>query len=98
VPHVGVDFQMPTLEQVAGFVKGEAAKGTESLTATQIREHFKVPGKIPMNNRMRQLERAGFGKFSKAGKSNIFMFDIAAIASGKAAIAEKKPKAGKVGA
>jgi hypothetical protein len=92
VPHVGVDFTMPTLQQVAEFVKDRAKAGAKTLTATQIREAFNVPGKIPMNTRMKQLERAGFGKFEKVGKSNTLTFDMGAIASGKAAIKEKQSK------
>jgi hypothetical protein len=95
IPHVGVDFTMPTLEQVAVYVKAEAAKGTKTLTATQIREHFKVPGKIPMNTRMKQLEKAGFGTFAKVEKSNTLTIDAGAITSGKAVIAAKQPKAKK---
>ena len=88
VPHVHVDFEMPTLAQVAKFVRREAAKGTKALTATEIRRRFKVPGKIPMNSRLHQLEVRGFGKFEKVGKSNTLILDIEAITSGKAAVTD----------
>jgi hypothetical protein len=92
----GVDYWMPTLAQVAEFVAEEVAKGAVTLTATQIREHFKVPGKMSMNTRMGQLERAGFGKFSKVNGSNTLALDIEAVRSGKAAIKGKeKAKTGK---
>jgi hypothetical protein len=91
-PHVGVDFTMPTLKQVAEFVAAEAKKGTKTLTATEIRNRFKVPGKIPMNTRMIQLQRGGYGTLSKVGKSNTFTIDIEAIKSGKAKIGKPKPE------
>jgi len=90
IPHVGVDFIMPSLEQVAKFVKEEAEKGTKALTATELRKHFSVPNKIPMSTRLGQLERAGFGKFERIGKSNTLTLDLEAIEAGKAAIKKKR--------
>jgi hypothetical protein len=92
VPHVKVDFEMPTLEQAAEFAAEEAAKGTKSLTATDFRKHFSVPGKIPFNTRLKQLERSGYGRFSKIGRSNMLTLDVEAITSGKATVKGKAPK------
>ena len=94
IPHVGVDFEMPTLAQVAEFVRKEAEKGTKALTATELRKHFGVPSKIPFNQRLKQLEKANFGVFTKIEGLNTLTLDLEAIKAGRAAI-EKKRKAKK---
>jgi hypothetical protein len=89
-PRRGVDYWMPTLAQVAGFVEEQAGKGAVTLTATQIRTHFGVPGKMSMNTRMGQLAKAGFGAFSLINGSNTLILDVEAVKSGKASIKAKQ--------